>query len=455
MRPPVGQANESAKTERRVDRMKIFPTRRAWKRIAIGIALVVGLLLIGNATVAWQANRKLESKRAELRAAGLPASIAELAPRPIPDEANAATHLARIKPRLDQFSKEYSQFYKTDLGKAWSEREDTRHPPTPEQAAAIRALLDAYPDILAAFEKAAACDAYASRLDFTLPHSRFLESLIDHQSDVRMVARMVRLHATLLIADRRQDEAVKFGTQLLKLGRLYDNEPTMVNYLISVAVRGYAIDFLNHAIRSAAANNSIGDASRDRLLAELQTQDQSALRKALQSEWALVLDYPAGEVGARQGIPIQLSWPITNWALGEADALETALNAADRPYYEVRDQFGEAAKNKKEPALLLPAVHAAFQAEARRLALVRSLRILVALDTYRQRNGKEASGMADLTLPPEAVVDPHSGNALKLKRTDDGWVIYSVMENATDDGGDFTDLKDWGLAPPKPIDSPN
>ena len=34
-----------------------------------------------------------------------------------------------------------------------------------------------------------------------------------------------------------------------------------------------------------------------------------------------------------------------------------------------------------------------------------------------------------------------------LKSTPAGWVIYSVAENGADDGGDFKDLKDWGMAP--------
>ena len=52
-----------------------------------------------------------------------------------------------------------------------------------------------------------------------------------------------------------------------------------------------------------------------------------------------------------------------------------------------------------------------------------------------------------LSLPKEATIDPFSGEPLKLKHTDDGWVIYTVMQNGIDDGGDFKDQKDYGLAP--------
>ena len=48
------------------------------------------------------------------------------------------------------------------------------------------------------------------------------------------------------------------------------------------------------------------------------------------------------------------------------------------------------------------------------------------------------------------LYDEHSRDLiLKLKHADDGWIIYSVMKNGVDDNGDFTDMKDDGLAPPR------
>jgi hypothetical protein len=417
------------------------------KRWGIGFALVMAVLLIINAVMAWRAERRLEGKRTALRAAGLPASIADLTPKPIDDESNAAIEIERIKPRLDAFSREYNAFYQSELGKMWSPREEAGQPPTPEQAAAIRTILEAYPDILTAFKRAAGRSAYASRLDFTLSHSDFLQSLMNRQSDVRMLARFADWHARLLIASDRVNEAALLGINELKLARLYENEPTLVNYLVSIAVRGHAIDGISRAIRAG----SITDETRGELLAELDAQDRPTIKNALDTEFATVLDYPT-ETTFR--VPTFLAWPIKNWMLSELAAVEVALEAADRPYYEIRDKWGERPTTQPGSQLLLPAMQAAFQAEARRLALLRCLRILVALEAYRLRTGHDASGLEDLALPDKAVIDPHSGKPLKLKHTEQGWIVYSVMENGVDDGGDFTDLKDWGLAPPKLVDAP-
>ena len=96
---------------------------------------------------------------------------------------------------------------------------------------------------------------------------------------------------------------------------------------------------------------------------------------------------------------------------------------------------------------LFPAVHAVYQASNRDQALMRCLRILNALQDYLATQGHEANSLTDLSLSPQATIDPFSGAALKLKKTPTGWIIYSVMNNGVDDNGDFKDMKDWGLAP--------
>ena len=81
--------------------------------------------------------------------------------------------------------------------------------------------------------------------------------------------------------------------------------------------------------------------------------------------------------------------------------------------------------------------------------MIRSLRIFNALQQFAEKNGREATGLAELELPKSAMIDPFSGKPLIVKHTDDGWLVYSVMENGVDDGGNFEE-KDRGLRPRKP-----
>jgi hypothetical protein len=97
--------------------------------------------------------------------------------------------------------------------------------------------------------------------------------------------------------------------------------------------------------------------------------------------------------------------------------------------------------------LMMPALQAGLDAIWRDVATLRCLRIVNGLTDYEQQNGNPPTGLESLELPAASTIDPFSGDPLKLKQTDNGWVVYTVYQNGTDDGGDFKDQADWGLAP--------
>jgi hypothetical protein len=78
---------------------------------------------------------------------------------------------------------------------------------------------------------------------------------------------------------------------------------------------------------------------------------------------------------------------------------------------------------------------------------MRCFRILNALQAYKEENDREAESLDDLDLPASALVDPFDGKQLKLKKTDEGWLIYSVYRNRKDDGGRLEPMDDVGVAP--------
>jgi len=56
--------------------------------------------------------------------------------------------------------------------------------------------------------------------------------------------------------------------------------------------------------------------------------------------------------------------------------------------------------------------------------------------------------LADLGLPNEATTDPFNGEPLILKKTTEGWLIYSLGSNLKDDGGKLdAQGTDVGLGP--------
>lgn len=435
--------------------MQIFPTKRFWKRLAIGAAILVAIALIANGFMAWLTEHRLQTRIAAIRAAGDPASIADLAPKPIPDDQNAAYYLERIKPQLLAFNKENAHFYDSPLGK---EYDDDDRAPTPTQIDAIREIIDKYPEIDRGLA-AAACNEYASNSDFSVNQTQFLDAILENQKTIRAAARFLQWRIEVLTAEHRPEEAVQCGIEMLRLARLWESEPGLVSFLVSIAVRGIAVQ----ALYEPLTLGPISSESRKNLDAELARQDDSqGIVGALKRERALgfaTIEQFVGQVKPALWVSM-VGWPMKSFYLGAIDLYDEQLQLAGRSWYEIQDRLGP--RNKatgawnSQPAatgygvladLLLPSLRAAYDANSRNLAMLRALRILNALQQYEDQNGHEARGLEDLSLPKEATIDPFSGQPLKLKHTADGWIIYTVMRNGVDDGGDFTGLKDFGLAP--------
>jgi len=92
---------------------------------------------------------------------------------------------------------------------------------------------------------------------------------------------------------------------------------------------------------------------------------------------------------------------------------------------------------------------AVFESDTRNLLISRCLRVLNAMEAIQQQDGKEVDDIELLSLPREATTDPISQKPLRLKKTDQGLVIYSVWWNGVDDNGRFNyRTGDWGIGPP-------
>ena len=91
------------------------------QRFALLLVLAIVVLLAVafgvNCVLAWKAQARFDGKVADLRAAGQPASIGDLAPGKLPPERNAAAILASVDDSLKHYEKDDVAFGDTDLGK--------------------------------------------------------------------------------------------------------------------------------------------------------------------------------------------------------------------------------------------------------------------------------------------------------------------------------------------------
>jgi hypothetical protein len=107
-------------------------------------------------------------------------------------------------------------------------------------------------------------------------------------------------------------------------------------------------------------------------------------------------------------------------------------------------------------ALLFPALNAEYVAVTRTRAELRCLRVLNALQTHVPGGSNEVPKLTDLGLPTETITDPFTGEPLHVKKTPQGWLVYSVGPNFKDDGGKIDDPTngDVGVGPPPPVPKP-
>lgn len=423
-------------------------SKRTIKRIAIGFGLAIGLLLVVNGVLAWMAQGRLNATITSIKAAGDPASLADLKPEAIPPDANAAAYLRQLDPELKKFNQEWDKvFYKTDLSQKLGQIEDDDALPDDQLKIAMRRVFDGFPAILPALERAASCDRYASLLDFGVSPEEFLNSLLKSVTTLRAAARFAEWKMLLLIADGRSDEAIRIGVKVLRLARLSDHEPGLISHLVSLTVRGMMFGPINSALR----HNPVSSPVRAELDAELARHDSLApLQAALKSERALSIS-----LTTEQTRPMFFRWPALGWMLDEIDVENHAYEIAKLPLSETGRQWDSKTRRSVWPKLretggrlIVPAIEADFAANYRYLTLCRCLRVVNSLGEFRSRTGNEAVSIEQLPLPPEAITDPSTGKPLRIKRSDAGWIVYSIYRNDEDDGGkSHYDDGAWGFGP--------
>src|SRR5262249_56463092 len=83
---------------------------------------------------------------------------------------------------------------------------------------------------------------------------------------------------------------------------------------------------------------------------------------------------------------------------------------------------------------------------------LRCMTVLLALERFRQANGRWPGALDELTRDylDSVPLDPLDGKPLKYARRDDGVTVYSVGPDGEDDGGNVTGKwhekgSDWGF----------
>ena len=442
------------------------PARPLWRRILKWtIRVIVAIVVL--AAVAWGifdyvSARELEVEISKIKAAGQPLTLAELEkslPRVAEADDAAPFYKAAIALRRTSTNEQVNRLMDCLLD--WAKAPSTQPATAPanldrdiEQVLAENALALQMADRGAALPQCA----------YDLGLSNGIAGALPQLSDSRALAKVLCLR-TLHLA--RQKEAKKAAESLLsslRMLRMFDRQPILVVGLVKIACTALFVQ----AVPAVLEAGPLSDQELAELESALAQADMSGKMQQLwiaERVYALELfrnliavpgelmpseparlpeAYPHG-VMARPIFRMMLARKLQlrrryveatgkGWP-GASDA----VRAIPKGGYGIFGLFAE---------ILAPGMEKAFDLMGRIIGQVRSAQVAVMIERYRLAKGRLPESLAELRgfVGADLPADPFTGGQLIYKVQGEGFLVYSVGEDKTDDGGpSVAPRQDWGV----------
>jgi hypothetical protein len=420
--------------------------------IALGLVIVGFLVLLR-----FSLKSELEKRFDAIRAAGYPVTCTELdewycIP---PGAQNAADYFLEAFSYYFQYDQRHHK-YLLSLPLVGRAQLPPRTQPVPEGTnRLIREYLTENHQALEFLHKAPAVEHCRYPVDF----SRGLEAQMPYIVDVKTAARLLSLNAILHAENADPQLAIDSMTSAFSVARSISNEPIMISHLVCLACKRDAVQSLEHLLNRVQFT--------DEQLAELgrtltEAQDLSALARAWAGERCQGIEFFNDPVTYADWLRSDLSLPLMflyqaaglcdKDALIYLDLMEASIEANQLPLHQRRkavqaaeDELGRVSRIHIVLHGFVPALSRVTELDLVAIAHVRTARVAIAVERHRLATGRLPDTLADLvpsyldTVP----VDPFDGEDLRYKKLEAGFVIYSIGEDETDNGGkEATDRRD-------------
>ena len=382
--------------------------------VAAALALILGLLLLFRLI-------QFRSAVSQLKQAGFPVATADL--RQAQKESNTSIVLNRLAAPLSAFETEM-----------FVDEEVLERPVDEAMIQRFNELTEAYPTVFPLIEELS--ESTELGLELEGDGQEFLDDLLN-QTAIRSCARVLAWKMRIQSANGRPDEAIDTGLQIFGLCRLFDQSPMILSQLLTNACRGIAIDQIHQIV----VQHPVSDDTRSRLNEALESQDSlQGYAQSLIGERAFGI-----EAISEMGI-FQMAYS----GKGYLDVIGEEIDNADKEAFEhvrtVESRYSEL-MDGWFGASLFPALEQTRNSSWHIRSKVRALRIISSLQTQTDSDTNSVSQdyLVKTGVPLTMTVDTMNGEAMKVKRVDDRWVVYSVGVNLVDDGGNAERQKDFVL----------
>jgi hypothetical protein len=435
-----------------VNKKEKTPKKR--RKLKVSHVLILLFLLGAGAFTLYRLNLKkqLQARIEAIRTAGYPVTCAELDQwYSIPETAENAAYII-----LDAF--EYYQ-----------EPEDIKILPVVGQAelpSRTEPLPEKMRELIAQYLSDNQKTLELLHEAATLEHSRYPAdlslgqgTLLPHLSDIRRCAFLLKLEALYSAENNQQNIAVQSIKSIFGVARSMAKEPVTVSQLVRTACQGLAVSALERVInRTNLTDDQLADLSQ--VVTDAQEQSDSGISRALVGERCYALSIfrePAslggmeiGSHGQTIGVPVPILQAYKALGLADMDAIEYLdmmdeyIKATQLPPH-LRQKSVEAMEPKivsiPKIRILLrtfaPAFSRIISMDLRNIAGLRTAQAAIAIQCYRLAYGKLPDTLMDLVpnYLESVPIDPFDGKELRYKKLESGYVVYSIGENLSDDGG--------------------
>jgi len=412
------------------------------------VIVLVLLPLVGIAVFHLVTGRAREKRINEIRAQGIPISLEELDDSyTVPFDAENAANLY-----LEAFDNlmEWSGEDKDKLPVVGSARLPARTDPISEpNQVLIREYLMDNQDALTILHEAAA-----------LPHARYpidltqgFNALSPWLAQVRQCARVLELEALMRIEQGDPNQALQSVRTGLALAQSLKS-PLLIEYLVRIAANALQLQTLERIMsRTALTHEQLQGMAK--LIRASETTGN--IRYALMGEMCTGLSFfrmplrdMAGMAGSDNPLPALALGPMRALGLLKRDALsyldimQDYINATKLPSPE-RQAVAKAITQEVEQGkrggfltrMIVPALGRVMELESRAQAHRLVAYCALAVEQYRLAFGRLPESLDKLV--PEYVdtipLDPFDGQPLRYRSLERGFVVYSIGEDLSDDGG--------------------
>lgn len=436
------------------------------------IALVIASFPTYHAVNVWSAGRRLDTRVGALKAAGEPITVSDLQPDLIDPAANGYPLLKQAIPIVEQTTPTSDSLDALDS--------TFQLPLTDSERSLLSKFCDERADAVPLIESASRMPQCDVQLKLTSP---LMVMQFPELSSLRAVAMYLRWQSLVHASDGRHDQAMSTIGQINCVARGGASHRSLVGFLIGTGCHAVQDSVLAGLVPDLKIGTQPGDAAPEQVraciaaLLDQSTLDRELLR-ALQFERGAMLDslvaIDEGRfsiLGSQGGARPERDDAASRWLRrpmirsNAATGLELCgelfpmLSIPDAPtfrltYAPLGTKADKLAEDRSAALAVLlfrsfnRSIYATYRAKAERNLVATAL----ALRWYEVERGTLPDSLEALvpTYLPHVPTDPLAAGAPALRYSDKRGIVWSVGEDATDDGGEGEGID--AESPIKPAD---